>query len=65
VQSSLTYQMTVTQEGNNVEVKRKLDVRAIVIPVESYPALRSFFTRVKTNDDAQIIFQGSESASNN
>jgi hypothetical protein len=33
--------------------------------VESYPALRSFFTRVKTNDDAQIIFQSSESARNN
>ena len=65
VQSSLTYQMTATQDGNDVEVKRQLDVKAILIPVEAYPALRSFFTRVKNNDDAQIIFQSSKSASNN
>jgi hypothetical protein len=59
------YEISATQHGNSVEVKRHLVVGGIIFPVTSYPGLRHFFNSVETNDDAQIVFQTSESAKNN
>jgi Domain of Unknown Function with PDB structure (DUF3857) len=61
----VAYEISAAQQDNSVEVKRHLLVSGIMFPVEVYPALRQFFNTVKTNDDAQIVFQNAESAKNN
>ena len=61
----VSYEISATQHGNSVEVKRHLVVAGIIFPVTNYPALRHFFNSVETNDDSQIVFQASESAKNN
>jgi hypothetical protein len=61
---AVSYEMSGTKTGGTVELKRHLRVNAIVVPVESYPALRSFFAGVKNNDDGQIVLRNAESASN-
>jgi hypothetical protein len=61
----VTYEISAAQQGNWVEVKRHLLVNGIMFPVAVYPALRQFFSTVKMNDDAQIVFQNAESTKNN
>lgn len=61
----VSYDISATQQGNSVEVKRHLVVSGVLFPLKSYPALRNFFSKVETNDDAQIVFQASETAKNN
>jgi hypothetical protein len=61
---AVSYERSATQAGNAAEVKRHLKVNAIVLPVESYPALRAFFAGVKANDDAQIVLRNAESNGN-
>jgi hypothetical protein len=61
----VAYEISAAQQDNSVEVKRHLLVSGIMFPVAVYPALRQFFNTVKTNDDAQIVFQNAESAKNN
>ncbi|MGB8541414.1 MAG: DUF3857 domain-containing protein [Candidatus Acidiferrales bacterium] len=61
----VSYEISAVQQDNCVEVKRDLLVTGIMFPVTAYPALREFFNTVKTNDDAQIVFQTAESAKNN
>jgi hypothetical protein len=61
----VSYEISVTSNGNSVEVKRHLVLGGMMFPVKSYPALRSFFNSVKSNDDAQVVFQHDESAKNN
>jgi hypothetical protein len=61
----VAYEISAAQQDNLVEVKRHLLVSGIMFPVAVYPALRQFFNTVKTNDDAQIVFQNAESAKNN
>jgi len=59
-----SYEMSTKQAGNAAEVTRRLKVNLILVPVETYPALRAFFAGVKTNDDAQIVLRNPESAGN-
>jgi hypothetical protein len=61
----LSYDIAATQQGSAVEVKRTLVLDGFMFPIKSYPALRSFFNQVKTNDDAQIVLQNAQSAKNN
>jgi hypothetical protein len=61
----VSYEISVASKGNSVEVKRHLVLGGMMFPVKSYPALRSFFNSVKSNDDAQVVFQHDESAKNN
>lgn len=61
----ITYEVTATQQGDTVEVKRHFDEQGIMFEVKYYPALRAFFNAVKSNDDAQIIFQKSDSYKGN
>jgi hypothetical protein len=58
----VSYSMLPTQEGNVVIVKRHLVVDGILFPVQAYPALRTLFGNVKSNDETQIVFQGSDAA---
>jgi hypothetical protein len=55
--SVITYEVAATQQGDTIEVKRHLDEQGIMFDVKYYPALRAFFSRVKSNDNAQIVFQ--------
>lgn len=61
----VAYEISAAQQNNSVEVKRHLLVSGIMFPSEAYRELREFFNTVKTNDEAQIVFQNAESAKNN
>jgi hypothetical protein len=61
----VSYDISASAQGDGVVVKRHLVVQAIQIPVESYAALRQFFVTVKSNDEAQVVFQSAESAKKN
>ncbi|MFZ3201914.1 MAG: hypothetical protein ACLQMT_03890 [Candidatus Acidiferrales bacterium] len=61
---AVTYEESAAQQGDGVEAKRHVVVNAMLIPQSSYPALRAFFSLVQTDDNAQIVFQGGESANN-
>jgi hypothetical protein len=40
-------------------------VNGIVFPLDTYPALRVFFSSVKSDDEGQMVLQNGESAKNN
>jgi hypothetical protein len=61
----VSYEISAAQQGDVVEVKRSLVLDGMAFPVANYPALRNFFNTVKTDDDAQIVLQSTESAKNN
>ena len=61
----VSYDISESQQGDAVVVKRHLVIQGIQIAVASYPALRDFFTSVESNDEAQVVFQSAESAKNN
>ena len=61
----LSYEISATQRGNTVEIKRAFILDGSVFPVTSYRALQNFFSTMKTDDDAQIVLQSAESAKNN
>ena len=55
----VSYEISAATQSDGVEVKRQLTIKGIRYPKESYPALRSFFSVVKTNDNAPIMLQSS------
>jgi hypothetical protein len=61
----VVYHISAAEQDGSVEVKRSLIVSGIRYPKESYPGLRSFFSAVRTYDDAQVLFQSSLSAKSN
>jgi len=60
----VSYSIATTQEGVVAQMKRRLVIGGILFPVQAYPALRTFFGNVKSNDEAQILFQRSEDEAN-
>ena len=60
----LTYSISASQQGSVAEVQRHLVINALLIPIESYAAVRSFFNTVKSNDEVQIVLQNAENAKN-
>ncbi len=60
----LNYSMTASQQGSVVEVNRHLVINTLLLPIDYYAAVRSFFNTVKSNDEAQIVLQNAESAKN-
>jgi hypothetical protein len=59
------YEISAVPQGNAVEVKRHLAMKAVLFGKENYPTLRAFFGLVKTNDAAQLVLQNAPSARNN
>jgi hypothetical protein len=59
------YEMSATQQGDAIEVKRSVTLKSFFFQKEAYPALRGFFGTVRTDDDAQVLLQSSTSAKNN
>lgn len=62
---ALKYNLSITQQAGSVAVKRQLVTSVILIPVQSYPALRQFFSTVKSDDEAQVVLQNTQNARNN
>ena len=61
----VSYEISATQQENTLEVKRHLVISSIRFPKESYLGLRSFFSIVRTDDNAQAMFQIAQQAKNN
>jgi hypothetical protein len=59
------YDLLATRDSETVEVKRHLVMNGVAFPKEAYPAIRQFFSIVKSNDNAQIVFQNAENAKSN
>ena len=55
----VSYEISETQatDKGSVEVKRQLVIKGTRYPKESYVGLRSFFSTVRTDDNAQIMLQ--------
>jgi hypothetical protein len=62
--SVVSYEISASQQGSEIEVKRHLVINGLFFPVEYYASLRSFFNTVKSNDEEQIVLQNVESAKN-
>lgn len=61
----VSYDLSVQAANDQIEVKRHLMINATSFAPKAYPAFRSFFGSVKTNDEAQIVLQTAASAKNN
>ena len=59
------YEISATPLPDGIEVKRRLVIKGTRYPKESYRGLRVFFSMVRTNDNAQVMFQASQSAKSN
>ncbi|HEY4710753.1 MAG TPA: DUF3857 domain-containing protein [Candidatus Acidoferrales bacterium] len=53
----LSYEISAVAQPDRVEIKRLLAVKGIRYPKESYPGLRNFFSKVKTDDSAPLMLQ--------
>ncbi|MGC2718760.1 MAG: DUF3857 domain-containing protein [Candidatus Acidiferrales bacterium] len=56
---SFSYEMEATQHGTVLETKRHFAISAISFPRDQYSALRSYILNVKSNDEAQVVLNGS------
>ena len=63
--TAMAYEITPGEDGGGIEVKRHFTLSDIHYPVDSYAALRSFFNLVKSDDEAQVVFQNVETAKSN
>ncbi|MGH9699888.1 MAG: DUF3857 domain-containing protein [Candidatus Acidiferrales bacterium] len=63
-QQVISYGLSSSQQGGTAEVKTRLVIKEIGFDKKYYPALRSFFNTVKSDDSAQIVFDSSVTAKN-
>ena len=63
--AALSYEIASEQQGDSVEVKRHFVLGDIDYPRESYGPLRSFFGLVRTDDEAKVVLESSQTAKNN
>jgi Domain of Unknown Function with PDB structure (DUF3857) len=62
----MQYQITAKQDAGVLHIQRQLTVGGVLYSVENYPALRKFFSLVKTDDEQQaVITVGVPSAPHN
>jgi hypothetical protein len=58
------YKLTTEEKDGTLNIQREIRSDLIMVPQKSYPALRSFFQIVRTQDEQQIVLQpGGASAS--
>ena len=60
--TAMSYDIAVVQQEEAFEVKRHFSVSDIHYPTDSYPALRTFFNLVKSDDETQVVLQNAETA---
>jgi Domain of Unknown Function with PDB structure (DUF3857) len=61
---AVSCEITATEQGSGVEIKRHLTQRNLIFTRDEYPVLRRFFGTVKANDNAPMVLQNSTSAKN-
>jgi hypothetical protein len=61
---SLKYEISAKQDGNSLQVHRKLVVGGILYPAGSYSEIRKFFATAKSNDEQQLVLQAPSSRPN-
>jgi hypothetical protein len=61
---AVSCEISATERDGIVEIQRHLTERNVLYSKEQYSALRKFFEIVKTDDNAQMVFQNAESAHN-
>jgi hypothetical protein len=62
---AVIYSIGATKTSSGIEVKRHLLINGILYDKGDYPALRAFFSTVKTDDDAQALLQNGPTAQKN
>jgi hypothetical protein len=63
--SSMSYEISATEQGDAVEVKRNFTLSEIGFTADSYDALRSFFGNMKSNDAVQLVLENAGAAKSN
>jgi hypothetical protein len=61
---AVSCEISATAQDGGVEIKRHLAQKNLVFTKDEYQVVRRFFGTVKTNDNAQILFQNAQSAHN-
>jgi hypothetical protein len=61
---AVSCEISATAQGNSVEIKRHLTEKNLIYTKDEYPVVRRFFGTVKTNDNAQMVFENAQSAHN-
>jgi len=61
----LSYEISADQDGAAVEIKRRLTVNTIAVPVQQYATLRTFFFTVKSYDNERLVLQRTDAAGKN
>ena len=53
------YQISSENQGASLHLARKMGVTGLLYPVESYGAIRNFFSQVKAGDEQQVVLESS------
>jgi len=61
---AVAYEISAVAGDGTVEVRRHLTINSVLFTKDEYPTLRRFFGTVKTDDNAQMVLQNSQSAHN-
>jgi hypothetical protein len=62
---AVKYQISTESKDGMLEIKRHLVINVFRISASKYPTLRSFFSLVKKNDDADVVLQNAGSTKAN
>ncbi len=61
----LTYERTVSSDGNELLLKRHLTVGSVIVQAKYYDQVRKFFQTVRTSDEQQIVLAPAAAAGKN
>jgi len=56
------YSLKLENKNGNLHIRRELRCDLMMLPKETYPALRGFFQNVRTQDDQQVVLQPGETS---
>ncbi len=56
------YEITAANQGNSIEITRRLTIGGVLFAKETYPTFRAFFGLVRTNDDAQVVLESTQTS---
>jgi len=59
------YDLAVTGTGNVVQIKRQLKIDFVLMDQKFHAPLRSFFQKVKTGDEQQVVLEKGETVAGN
>jgi Domain of Unknown Function with PDB structure (DUF3857) len=62
---NLHYEISASEQGAFLTIKRREVVGSILYPASSYGAIRNFFGQVKTDDEQQAVFQSALASGRN